>query len=139
MPARWSDRHRDGGVDEPPSKLPAADCRDLELARQDPHHDASVVGGGQSATVGLPRRGRRWPTRPPKSPALKLKIREQLRAKHARFLQARRRPEELVAYWAAQLDDDPTVAQRAFDEVDHRMRAANWDDMREWRREQGIA
>jgi hypothetical protein len=81
---------------------------------------------------------RRWPARPPpKSPALKLKIREQLVAKHFRYLMARGRPEELTAYWMAQLHDDPAVAQRAFDEVDHRMRCANWDDMRQWR-QQGI-
>lgn len=76
--------------------------------------------------------------RPPKSAALKAKIREQLQQKHARFLHFRRRPEELAAYWAAMLDPDPVVAQRAFDETDRRMRCAGWDDMRGWKRAQGI-
>ena len=63
---------------------------------------------------------------PPKSPALKAKIRAQLQQKHARYLQARRRPDELAAYWIAQLDDDPAVAQRMLDDTDRRMRAAGW-------------
>ena len=81
----------------------------------------------------------RSPARAGKSPALKAKIRAQLQQKHARYLQARRRPEELAAYWAAMVDDDPAVAQRAFDDTDRRMRGAGWDDMHAWKREHGIS
>jgi hypothetical protein len=81
----------------------------------------------------------RSPARAGKPSALKAKIRAQLQQKHARYLQARRRPDELAAYWAAMVDDDPAVAQRAFDDTDRRMRAAGWDDMRAWKRENGIA
>jgi hypothetical protein len=89
---------------------------------------------------GNPERGRCAPLdRPLKSPALKAKIRAQLQQKHARYLQARRRPDELAAYWAAMVDDDPAVAQRALDDTDRRMRGAGWDDMRAWKRENGIA
>jgi hypothetical protein len=73
------------------------------------------------------------PPKCPKSPELKAKIREQLVQKCARFLTARKRPEEVAAYWAAMLDDDPAVAQRMLDTTDRRMRRAGWDDMREWR------
>jgi hypothetical protein len=79
------------------------------------------------------------PCRVAKSSALKAKIREQLQQKHARYLIARRRPDELTAYWTAMLDPDPVVAQRAFDAVDHRMRCARWDDMRAWKRQHGVA
>jgi hypothetical protein len=74
-----------------------------------------------------------------KSPALKAKIRQQLMAKHCRFLQAHGREDEIGAYWAAQLSDDPDAAQRMLDDVDRRMRSAAWDDMREWKRQAGIA
>jgi hypothetical protein len=70
---------------------------------------------------------------PRKSAALRTKIRDQLISKHARFLQARRPPQELAAYWAAMLDDDPAVAQSMLDAVDRRMRQAGWDDMRQWK------
>jgi|SRR5580693_6858138 hypothetical protein len=73
------------------------------------------------------------PRPPPKTPALKAKIRDQLITKCGRFLTARKRPEEVAAYWAAMLDDDPAVAQRMLDATDRRMRRAGWDDMREWR------
>jgi len=59
-------------------------------------------------------------------------------AKHCRFLQACGHPNEVGAYWAAQLSDDREAAQRMLDEVDRRMRAAGWDDRREWR-QAGIA
>jgi hypothetical protein len=36
------------------------------------------------------------------------------------------------------VDPDPMVAQRAFDDTDRRMRCAGWDDMRGWKRENGI-
>ena len=96
---------------------------------------AAAKGGGNPDRCGEPLP----PLRPPKSPALKAKIRAQLQQKHARYLQARRRPEELAAYWAAMVDDDPAVAQRALDDTDRRMRCAGWDDMRAWKREHGIA
>jgi uncharacterized protein YdaU (DUF1376 family) len=74
-----------------------------------------------------------------KSPALREKIRDQLVQKCARFLVDRRRPEELAAYWSAMLADDPAAAQRMLDAVDRRMRRANWDDMRTWKHQHGIA
>jgi uncharacterized protein YdaU (DUF1376 family) len=74
-----------------------------------------------------------------KTPALKSKIREQLRAKHARFLMACGRGEDVAAYWTAQLADDPAEAQRVFDETDRRMRRASWDDMAQWRQQHGVA
>jgi hypothetical protein len=74
-----------------------------------------------------------------KSAALRAKIRDQLISKHARFLAARRPPQELAAYWAAMLDDDPAVAQSMLDAVDRRMRQAGWDDMRQWRAQRGFA
>jgi hypothetical protein len=74
-----------------------------------------------------------------KTPALKALIRQQLMAKHCRFLQARGAPDEIGAYWAAQLGNDPQAAQRMLDDVDRRMRAARWDDMREWKRQAGVA
>lgn len=87
--------------------------------------------------IGFSRRAARPPPCKQKSPALKARIKEQLRAKHARFLMARKRPEEVAAYWAAALDADPAVAQRMFDETDARMRRANWDDMRQWKAQRG--
>jgi len=73
-----------------------------------------------------------------KTPALKAKIKAQLQAKHCRFLQAHD-PDAVGGYWAALLDDDPAIAQRMLDETDRRMRRAGWDDMRDWRRQNGIA
>lgn len=122
---RYLDPH--GQNDDNPRQAPAMGSS---------HGFSPALGGVGTIPGAIAVLGRRAPCR--KSPALKLKIRELLANKHARFLTARRRPEELAAYWTAQLDDDPAVAQRAFDEVDHRMRCAGWDDMREWRREQGI-
>jgi hypothetical protein len=123
MPARWSSRHRDGECDELPSQAPASDNRDLAHPRQDHGHP---ISRGRSTGNGWPS-----PSRPPpKSPALKAKIRAQLQQKHARYLQARRRPDELAAYWAAQLNDDPIEAQRVFDAVDRQMRCAGWRE--EW-------
>jgi hypothetical protein len=37
------------------------------------------------------------------------------------------------------LADDADAAQRMLDDVDRQMRAAGWDDMREWKRQAGIA
>jgi hypothetical protein len=74
-----------------------------------------------------------------KSPALKAHIRQQLMAKHCRFLQACGSPDEVGAYWEAHLGDDAEAAQRLLDDVDRRMRAAGWDDMRQWKRENGVA
>jgi uncharacterized protein YdaU (DUF1376 family) len=97
-----------------------------------------VQTGGKPATVGLRPRGRPPPctAKSPagKSPALKAKIRDQLVQKHARFLISRRRPEELTAYWEAMAGDDPAAAQRMLDATDARMRCANWDDMRQWKK-----
>jgi uncharacterized protein YdaU (DUF1376 family) len=73
-----------------------------------------------------------------KTPALKAKIREQLVQKHARYLGNCGRPEQLGAYWAAQLGDDPVEAKRMFEAVDHQMRVAGWDDMAQWRQQHGI-
>lgn len=73
-----------------------------------------------------------------KPPALKTRIKDQLRAKHARFLMATAPPDQVAAYWTAALDPDAAVGQRIFEEVDRRMRCTGWDDMRQWRREQGI-
>jgi len=77
--------------------------------------------------------------RPVKTPALRAKIKQQLVGKCARFLAATGPPEAVAAYWAAQLDDDPSVGQRALDTVDRRMRRCGWDDMRQWKRHAGIA
>ena len=129
-PAGTCDRSFDGQASEVPvHHYPI-------LASTGQGRDNALNGEGQPATVGLPRRGGGPPG---KSPALKAKIRAQLQQKHARYLQARRRPEELAAYWAAMLDDDPAVVQRAFDDTDRRMRGAGWDDMRAWKREHGVA
>jgi predicted nucleic acid-binding Zn ribbon protein len=73
-----------------------------------------------------------------RTPALKSKIKSQLDMKHARYLAARGRPGEVGAYWEARLGE-PEAAQRVFDEVDLRMRRSGWDDMREWKRQRGIA
>jgi len=74
MPARWSDRHRDGECDELPSQAPASDSRDLACKRQD--HADPVAGGGQPAPafarvnlVGLPRHA------PPGRPRRRSKVR----------------------------------------------------------------
>jgi len=136
MPARWSDRHRDGECDELPSHAPASDYRDLGCENQG--HDAPIAGGGQPAAVGLSRRGT-FPLATGKSPALKAKIKEQLRQKCGRYLARCGRPDEAGAYWAAMLGDDPDAAQRMLDIVDRRMRRARWDDMRQWKRHAGIA
>lgn len=128
-PAGTCDRSFDGQASEVPvHHYPI-------LASTGQGRDNALNGEGQPATVGLPRRGGRPPG---KSPALKAKIRALLQQKHARYLKARRRPDELAAYWIALLDDDPAVAQRALDDTDRRMRGAGWDDMRAWKRENGI-
>jgi hypothetical protein len=57
-------------------------------------------------------------------------IREALRAKHMRYLQATGRPGELSAYLATQMGD-PEEARQVFDLVDKRMRLEGWDDKRE--------
>jgi hypothetical protein len=116
--------------DSPSTSKPLPESLDAPRARPE---------SSEKHGKGNPEGGRCAPLdRPPKSPALKAKIRAQLQQKHARYLQARRRPEELAAYWAAMVDDDPAVAQRALDDTDRRMRGARWDDMRAWKREQGI-
>ena len=128
-PAGTCDRSFDGQASEVPvHHYPI-------LASTGQGRDNALNGEGQPATVGLPRRGGGPPG---KSPALKAKIRAQLQQKHARYLQARRRPEELAAYWLAMVDPDPAVAQRALDDTDRRMRAARWDDMRGWKQAQGV-
>jgi hypothetical protein len=143
MPARLADRHRDGECDAVPSQAPASDYRGVDCENQG--HGAPIAGGGQPETVDLSRRGMAPPGPCPrtakspnlapqrKSAALRTKIRDQLISKHARFLDARRPPEELAAYWAAMLGDDAAVAQSMFDAVDRCMRQAGWDDMRQWK------
>lgn len=121
-------------------------------AEKDEHNKKENPQEGRSAPLARP--GERPPPcavsqtinisrscRPPprqKSPALKTKIRDLLTQKHARFLIARRRPDELAAYWAGMLDPDPKVAQRMLDDTDRRMRCANWDDMRQWKAAAGL-
>jgi hypothetical protein len=136
MPARWSDRHRDGECDEQASQAPASDYRGLD--RQDQGHGV-IAERAASSGAALPGRARPPPPyRVAKSPALRAKIREQLANKHGRYLMARRRPREVAAYWAAQLDPDPAVGRRVFDEVDRRMRAERWNDMLGWRPRRGF-
>ncbi len=69
---------------------------------------------------------------PPKSPGLKANIKEQLRQKHGRFLIAT--GGDSTTYWLVMMNADEQTKQRLFEEVDARMRAQNWDDMREWKR-----
>jgi hypothetical protein len=115
----------------PSTSKPLPESLDAPRAREgkSEKHEKGNPEGGRCAPLDRP---------PPKSPALKAKIRAQLQQKHARYLQARRRPDELAAYWLAMVDPDPMVAQRAFDDTDRRMRCAGWDDMRGWKRENGI-
>ena len=71
---------------------------------------------------------------PPRSPELKAKIKRQLAAKHWRFLRLCGRPGESDRYRDEMLAGEGGLPeQRYFDEIDARMRASNWDDMRWWR------
>jgi hypothetical protein len=159
MPAAMGPALCKGVSDAQTSQAPATDHGDLARERQD--HPAPIVGEGQPAAVGPspaepptdPNRGfspglaAARPSlgavgscrRTRKSPALRAKIRDQLVQKCARFLVDRRRPEELAAYWGALLGDDLAEGQRMLDAVDRRMRRSGWDDMREWKRQHGIA
>jgi hypothetical protein len=75
--------------------------------------------------------------RPPtKSPALKTKIKEQLRQKCSRYLRACR-PAGYGPYWAAMMAGGDE-AQRMLDATDLEMRDARWDDMAWWKRRQGL-
>lgn len=121
-----------GESDAETSPTPATDHRHLAHPRQ--ADGAPLAGRWSTATTRLAAS----PGRAPKSPALKAKIRDLLTQKHARFLIARRRPDELAAYWAGLLNPDPKVAQQTFDETDRRMRCANWDDMRQWKAAAGL-
>jgi hypothetical protein len=64
----------------------------------------------------------------PKTPRLKQQIKQLLMQKHARYLQARGRPDEVGAYWAAMMAED-AESQRVLDAVDARMRREHWDDV----------
>jgi hypothetical protein len=120
------------------------DGQDNDNPRQEPGMDTShAVSPGLAASRPLLGAvavlGPSACQRTRKSPALKAKIRDQLVQKCARFLVDRRPPEELAAYWAAQLGDDPAAAKRMLDDTDRRMRRARWDDMRAWKHQRGIA
>jgi hypothetical protein len=134
--------------DSPPTSKPLPESLDAPRARPESSekHGKGNPEGGRCALLeeqketspGRNGSDTRSPARAGKPPALKAKIRAQLQQKHARYLQARRRPDELAAYWLAMVDPDPAVAQRALDDTDRRMRGAGWDDMRAWKRENGI-
>ena len=132
MPARWSSRHRDGECDAHTSQAPASDYRGPD--RQDQDHGGPISRGRAT--------GNGWPSPsrpPPKSPALKANIRGQLASKHWRYLMARGRPGEAEQYLILIDSKTLTPPQAMFDAVDHRMRAEGWDDMRDWKRQHGIA
>lgn len=127
--------NQDSPISESPESLDAARAREME--RED--NEKGNPEGARCAR--LDRVAVRAPPRPApvrKSPALRAKIREQLACKHARFVQARDPPEKVASYWAVILGDDPAAARRLFEDTDYRMRASRWDDMREWKRAQGI-
>jgi hypothetical protein len=77
--------------------------------------------------------------RPVKGPAMKLKVKQQLTWKHCRFLLREGAPGEYAAYFAAIDGETQLPPQEIFDAVDRRMRRAHWDDMREWKRQNGVA
>jgi len=72
---------------------------------------------------------------------LKAKIEQQLRTKHARFLNATCPAGFAAAYLTMQQnsDADPDEAQRIFEAVDSRMRRLRWDDMRQWKADARVA
>lgn len=127
-----------GSASSPSTRLGALRGGDAEIAQTVERQDEALRVGGSTPPFGtftpIEKSGLRSARPPPcrKSPALKAKIKEQLRQKHARFLAATC-PNDIGIYWAACLADDATEGQRMFDAVDRRMRAAGWDDMREWR------
>lgn len=126
LPAAHSQLEPEGQADYDPQREPSMDPTHL----RSPRRAAPRTILGAISVLGRP-------SPPAKSPALKAKIKTQLRQKHARFLMARKRPEEVAAYWIAMLGDDQVEAQRMFDAVDRRMRAERWDNMREWRPQPG--
>jgi hypothetical protein len=108
-----------------------------------PHHDHGFSPGlaasrpSLGAVAVLASRLRQC-DRKPKAPALKAQIRGQLAWKHVRFLSKRGEPGEAERYFAL-IDKHALVPpQELFDAVDHRMRAERWDDMRAWKRQNGI-
>jgi uncharacterized protein YdaU (DUF1376 family) len=102
----------------PPKDSTSVSNLESETAREGKKNEG-VNPLGRSAPLGAP---------PPcrKSPALKAHIRNQLMQKHGRFLVNRARPDEVAAYWTAQLGDDQIEAQRVFDAVDRQMRREAW-------------
>jgi hypothetical protein len=119
------------------------DSSAVERRAEDPCDGGSIPSLGAFTPIGdhCPPRAPPCKSRqkPEKSPALKARIKQQLMAKHCRFLQEQGRADEVGAYWAAQLGDDAEAAQQMLDDVDRRMRRARWDDMSEWKRQVGIA
>ena len=128
-PAGTCDRSFDGQASEVP-------VHHYPILASTGGRDNALNGEGQPATVGLPRRGGGPPG---KSPALKANIRGQLASKHWRYLMARGRPGEAEQYLILIDSKTSTPPQAMFDAVDHRMRAEGWDDMRDWKRQHGIA
>jgi hypothetical protein len=63
----------------------------------------------------------------------------QLVNKHLRFLLARRPRQYLTIYNQALIGDDPVEAKGVFDAVDRMMREEDWDDMRQWWAQHGVA
>lgn len=73
------------------------------------------------------------------SPTITARIKDQLKAKVCRFAHARLpgpiAMEAATGVWS----EDTEEAQRWLDFLDGQMRRAGWDDMREWKRQSGIA
>lgn len=124
-----------GGTNDADTSLPSPVADNARLDRQDQARTYPLTGSASSPSNRL---GALRCRRPRKSPSLKAKIKEQLRQKHVRFL-ADTSPNDIGLYWAACLGDDATEGQRMFDAVDRRMRAVDWDDMRQWKHQNGIA
>jgi hypothetical protein len=106
--------------------------RSFRSAGQGPGSPA--CGSGLAAVVPSGANQRK----PPKTPALKARIKQQLVWKHCRFLKARGRPDEWQSYFN-QIDATTKLPpDEAFEAVDARMRAERWDDMRAWKRQNRV-
>ncbi|HSR77783.1 MAG TPA: hypothetical protein VLN57_14475 [Xanthobacteraceae bacterium] len=130
LPANPADLDLDGQNHDNSQQEPAMDTShgcSPELAASRPLLGAvAVLGPGSCQRTG-------------KSPALRAKIKGQLASKHWRYLLACGPPDEAFRYVEAIDSATNLPPQELFDAVDARMRAARWDDMRQWKCQNGVA
>jgi len=131
-PERDFDGHHDRGNDEQNASTRAGD-RDRQSQRDPDSISKNGVdpsGGSAASPPPLPKRG----------PAVKAAVRQQWEMKLTRFLKATTPAEaEPFLVKLMELPENNPERRRLCNDVDARMRAAGWDDMREWKRGNGIA